>query len=385
MNGTGDFNGHLTFKLEWWEAANGSNLTAEQCVEKYGIFTNDIEQGNIDISTSKGYYIKNKGTEYGENENFNYKSITIYFEANSEIYQIYYYGDEQSYNKYYKTFEKMLETVEFTTPTFKDMIQKETEDKNQEKTKDESVKNRNNNTEETTSNSVQKEKFLCGDANCDEEVNGKDLIAIKKYINGERELTEQGKINADVNDDEAVNNADVKILKKYLAGIYSKLPQRTSGEEFTAKAVPGMSIKYPEDWTVEEIDKGTWGQRTGNATCIFRGSINNIRITVTTYDPLFKVGGYKNLIKQECSRYGINYYEGLEENGYNVGDNNKNNLDWRILRISSNIRNYYHIIDKNVDNSLKIEVKIENPTGENQLPVERIIDDIILGTTVRSY
>lgn len=279
----------------------------------------------------------------------------------------------------------MLETIEFTTPTFKDMIQKETEYKNQEKTKDESVENRNNNTEENTSNSVKKEKFLCGDANCDEEVNGKDLIAIKKYINGERELTEQGKINADVNDDEAVNNADVKILKKYLAGIYSKLPQRTSGEEFTAKAVPGMSIKYPEDWTVEEIDKGTWGQRTGNATCIFRGSINNIRITVTTYDPLFKVGGYKNLIKQECSRYGINYYEGLEENGYNVGDNNKNNLDWRILRISSNIRNYYHIIDKNVDNSLKIEVKIDNPTGENQLPVERIIDDIILGTTVRSY
>ena len=90
MNGNGDFKGHLTFKLEWWEAANGSNLTAEQCVEKYGIFTNDIEQGNIDISTSKGYYIKNKGTEYGENENFNYKSITIYFEANSEIYQIYY-------------------------------------------------------------------------------------------------------------------------------------------------------------------------------------------------------------------------------------------------------------------------------------------------------
>lgn len=381
MSGNGNFKGHLAFKVEWWEAAKESNLTAKQCAEKYGIFTNDTEQGNIDISGSNGYYIKNKGTEFGENEKFDYQAITIYFEANSEIYQIYYYGDVKSYNKYYNTFEKMLKTIKFTTPTLKIMLQEET--------KTESVENNNNNNnnaEETTNNSVQKEKFLCGDVNCDGVVDGKDLVSLRKYVdNNEQNLTEQGKINADVNDDGVVTNADVNILRKYLTGTYSKLPQRISGEELISKAVPGMSIKYPEDWTVEEIDKETWGNRTGKATCIFRGTVNNIGVTVTTYDPLFDVGEYKNLIKKECLRYGIGYYEGLEENGYNVGSNSQNHLEWRGLYISSELRSYYHIIDKNVNNSLKIEVKIDNPTGEDQLPVERIIDDIILGTTVGSY
>lgn len=378
MSGTGEFKRHLSFKIEWLDSANESNLTAKQCAEKYGIFTDDVEQGDIDISSSMGYYIKNKGTEFRKDENFEYQSITIYFKANSNFYQIYYYGDAQSYNKYYKTFEKMLETIEFTTPTFDEMINKgkeEADNKEQEETKNETVKD----------NSAKNEKFLCGDVNCDGEVNGKDLIVIKKYINGEKELTEQGKINADVNDDNLVNQADVDVLRKYLVGTYKKLPQRVSGEKLESKAVPGMTIKYPEGWNVEEIDKETWGNHTGNATCIFRGTVNNIGVTVTTYDPLFNVGGYKNLIKKECLRYGVGYYEGLEESGYNVGSDSQNHLEWRGLYISSELRSYYHIIDKNVDNSLKIEVKIDNPTGENQLPVERIIDDIILGTTVRSY
>ena len=388
MSGTGEFKGHLSFKIEWLDSAKESNLTAKQCAEKYEIFTDDVEQGNIDISGSMGYYIKNKGTEFEENENFEYQSITIYFEANSNFYQIYYYGDAQSYNKYYKTFEKMLETIEFTTPTFDEMLNKgkeEADNKEQEETKNETVKDNDNNSKETVDNSAKNEKFLCGDVNCDGEVNGKDLIVIKKYINGEKELTEQGKINADVNDDDLVNQADVEVLRKYLVGTYKKLPQRVSGEKLESKAVPGMTIKYPEGWSVEEIDKETWGNRTGNATCIFRGTVNNIGVTVTTYDPLFDVGGYKNLIKKECLRYGVGYYEGLEESGNNVGSDSQNHLEWRGLYISSELRSYYHIIDKNVDNSLKIEVKIDNSTGENQLPVERIIDDIILGTTVRSY
>lgn len=227
---------------------------------------------------------------------------------------------------------------------------------------------------------------LCGDVNCDGVVNGKDLVGLRKYVdNNEQNLTEQGIRNADVNDDDAVNQADVNILRKYLAGTYNRLPQRISGEELASKAVPGMTIKYPENWIITEIDKETWGNRTGNATCIFKGTINNTVVTVTTYDPLFEVGGYKNLIKKECSKYGIAYFDGLEENGYNIGSNSDSNLEWRVLGISSNIRNYYHIIDENVDNALKVEVKIDNPAGENQLPVERVIDDIILGTTVRSY
>lgn len=274
------------------------------------------------------------------------------------------------------------EDIESTTPTLNEMLNKgEADNKEQKETKNEN----DNKSQETADNSMKIERYLCGDVNCDGEINGKDLIVIKKYIDGQKELTEQGIINADVNDDDLVNQADVEVLRKYLLGTYTKLPQRVSGEKLESKAVPGMTIKYPEGWSVEEIDKETWGNRTGNATCIFRGTVGNIGVTVTTYDPLFDVVGYKNLIKKECLKYGIGYYEGLEENGYNIGSDSQNHLEWRELYISSKLRSYYHIIDKNVDNSLKIEVKIDNPTGENQLPVERIIDDIILGTTVRSY
>ena len=262
----------------------------------------------------------------------------------------------------------------------------EWEEKEDEKSKDDDYNNTNTNDNNSTTNIKNNNTQILGDVNCDGVVNGKDLVSLRKYVDSnEQNLTEQGKINADVNDDGTVTNADVNILEKYLAGVYNRLPQRTSGEELISKVVPGMSIKYPKDWIVEEIDKGTWGNRTGKATCIFKGTVNNIGVTVTTYDPLFGVGEYKNLIKKECLRYGIGYYNGLEKNGYNVESNSKEHLDWRSLYISSELRCYYHIIDKNVDNSLKIEVKIDNPTGENQLPVERIIDDIILGTTVRSY
>lgn len=240
--------------------------------------------------------------------------------------------------------------------------------------------------EKSEANDNNNNATILGDVNCDGVIDGKDLVAMRKYVdNNEQNLTEQGIRNADVNDDDVVNQADVNILRKYLAGTYNRLPQRISGEELASKAVPGMTIKYPENWTVTEIDKETWGNRTGNATCIFKGTVNNTVVTVTTYDPLFEVGGYKNLIKKECSKYGIAYFDGLEENGYNIGINSDSNLEWRVLGISSNIRNYYHIIDENVDNALKVEVKIDNPAGENQLPVERVIDDIILGVTVRSY
>lgn len=53
---------------------------------------------------------------------------------------------------------------------------------------------------------------LCGDVNCDGKINMRDIVLLERYIAGDEELTEQGKINADLNEDGEINKTDVDEL-----------------------------------------------------------------------------------------------------------------------------------------------------------------------------
>ena len=62
--------------------------------------------------------------------------------------------------------------------------------------------NNNNNINDNSNNNDNiNVNLLFGDVNCDGIINNKDLTSLRKYINGDKELTKQGKMNADVNDD----------------------------------------------------------------------------------------------------------------------------------------------------------------------------------------
>lgn len=88
-------------------------ITPKQCKEEASRFADVKEEGNITIDGQQGYYwVGNKEME----GNYIYK--TIYIKVNSLIYEICYGGNTGLYNKYYKTFEKMLDTVEFSDPTY---------------------------------------------------------------------------------------------------------------------------------------------------------------------------------------------------------------------------------------------------------------------------
>ncbi len=257
-------------------------------------------------------------------------------------------------------------------------------DKNNEKTENK-IEETKNNTGKSTENNTNKQSTLCGDVNCDGEVNGKDLIAIRKYVESGIALTEQGKENADVNDDETVTRGDVEILRQYLVGNYKKLPYRISGETFTTKDVPGMKVKYPTSWTVSEVNKNRWYGQAGEASCTFKGTVNNVKVTVTTYEPCFNTGGYENLFKKECEKYGRQYNETIGGAGFNVGSTDPNYLEWRTASMTENTHIYYHMIDSNSGIAVKVEAKYDTSAESNILPAARVVDDMILGTVITSY
>lgn len=261
-------------------------------------------------------------------------------------------------------------------------------DKNNEKSETKTEETKNNagsNTESNIENNTNKQSTLCGDVNCDGEVNGKDLIAIRKYVENGVELTEQGKENADVNDDGIVNKSDVEVLKQYLVGNYKRLPYRVSGETFSTKDVPGMRVKYPTNWTVSEVNKNRWYGQPGKASCIFKGTVNNVKVTVTTYEPGFNLGGYEDIFRKECEKYGRQYNETTGGGGFNVGSTNPNYLEWRMASMTENTHIYYHMIDSNSGTAIKIEAKYDTSEESNILPAARVVDDMILGTIITSY
>lgn len=95
------------------EMPDDNNLLPTECVNKYGDFANEIGQGDMSVNGNRGYYIKNREYKTENGTSYEYESTTVYVKGNSTMYEIEFSGDKKLYDQYYKTFEKMLETVKF--------------------------------------------------------------------------------------------------------------------------------------------------------------------------------------------------------------------------------------------------------------------------------
>ena len=101
----------VLFTIQW--LSNDVNTTPKQYIEEAERARGSYdEKGNIRFGDYQGYYCVG---DFYQRKDFNYK--TIYITVNSSMYEIRFGGNITLYNKYYTTFEKMLETVKFTTPT----------------------------------------------------------------------------------------------------------------------------------------------------------------------------------------------------------------------------------------------------------------------------
>lgn len=260
-------------------------------------------------------------------------------------------------------------------------ITEDTNSKEDEKITEDTAKN-NTNGGSNDSNAIATN--LCGDVNCDGIVNGKDLIALQKYLQGNKTLSEQGKENADTNDDGIVAEADVGILRQYLAGNCDRLPNRISKEKFITKDIPGMKINYPTSWKVTEINKNKWNSQPGEPSCSFSGTVNNVNVTLTVYEPTFNSGGYEELFRKECEKNGRQYSKEMSEGGFNIGSTDPNRLEWREATIANNTEVYYHVIDSTAGIAVKIEAKYDT-MDESRLPALRVVEDMVLSAIITSY
>ena len=102
---------NVTFSISY--KINNENLTAEQYGKKDFSAIGYGENGEMTVAGKKAYYFINS-LDHPNTDKF----TTIYVSANSMIYRMTYGGEKNLYNQYYKTFEKMLETLQFNTPTY---------------------------------------------------------------------------------------------------------------------------------------------------------------------------------------------------------------------------------------------------------------------------
>lgn len=79
-----------------------------------------------------------------------------------------------------------------------------------------------NNFETSDSN----QNIFLGDVNCDGEIDIKDVVYLRQYIEEMVNLSEEEKANADVNDDGIITQEDLNILRKYLVEEISELPYK---------------------------------------------------------------------------------------------------------------------------------------------------------------
>ena len=94
-----------------------TDLSPRKIAQNNNSFIGVMREGDKEIAGNKGYYVETK-REYTENLlNYEVKTIDIYVVTNYGVYNISYSGDEKLYDKYYKTFEKMLETIKFSKKT----------------------------------------------------------------------------------------------------------------------------------------------------------------------------------------------------------------------------------------------------------------------------
>lgn len=233
----------------------------------------------------------------------------------------------------------------------------------------------NNNPETSDSN----QNIHFGDVDLDGEVTDWDEIYLTRYLNNwdGYGLSENAKLNADVNDDGIITQGDANILKKYLVGEITKLPYRISGTELISKKLQGITINYPSDWSSYEFS-GDMGENI----VAFAGRVNNVDISVNVYNPFYVEGDYKSLIKNECSKYGIEYRDHFVGIGFNIGSTDSKYLEWQELPVREDMISYYHIVnEKNI--AYKIEVCIFNYEKDtNLVPAYRVIDDIITGASI---
>lgn len=107
----------------------------------------------------------------------------------------------------------------------------------------------------------------------------------------------------------------MEILRQYLAGNCDRLPNRISKEKFITKDIPGMKINYPTSWKVTEINKNKWNSQPGEPSCSFSGTVNNVNVTLTVYEPTFNSGGYEELFRKECEKMEDNTAKKCQKEG----------------------------------------------------------------------
>lgn len=99
---------------------NTGNRTAKEILEDvtnpdYGVPTDTVVEGVKNISGTDGYY-KTQSMSYDDGSEW--ESTTIISIKAGYLYNIMFSANNEEYEKYYSTFEKILETVEFNEPTY---------------------------------------------------------------------------------------------------------------------------------------------------------------------------------------------------------------------------------------------------------------------------
>ena len=342
----------------------------------------EVDGMTYQIATSeKLYWIKNTQLENikEENEEITYK--VTYEEVCSENTKIKtcvikIKKEEDGYKIVETEYLNILGENDKSTEVTEEINSQESEEIQDDNSKSNTNDNSEDNNAITTS--------LCGDVNCDGIINGKDLIALQKYLQGNRTLLEQGKENADTNDDGIITETDVEILRQYLAGNCERLPNRISAEKFTTKDLPGIKINYPTTWEVTEINKNRWNSQPGKPSCTFKGIVNNVNVTVTVYEPIFNALGYEDFFKNECEKNGKEYNQTTGGGGFNIGSTELSKLEWRQASIVKNTDVYYHVIDSSAGIAVKIEAKYDT-MDESRLPALRVVEDMVLSAIITSY
>lgn len=253
----------------------------------------------------------------------------------------------------------------------------------------------NEDNQTTDNNNSTVSKTIYGDANCDGEVNLKDSVYIRRYVAGWEgyALTEQGKINADVNGDGKVEEFDAKVISEYLAGNYKQLPVKLTSTTWIEKSVPGMSLKYPSDWTVTEVNRSAWNFQQGELACIFEGETYGYNFKVSVYEPYYDSNSpdYESLMRIIAQKRGETYHEAYGTTGYNIGSTDEDYLEWRHITGNSNDLNtktdeYYHVFLGGWVYKIVVEYTV---IDENATIVTggayRIIDEMIGSIELRSY
>ena len=219
---------YLQYGLDWSTGeAKKLELKALYDEEIYGaVYGANItlgQEGSIEYSIAGTKKISRRIGKW-ENVVISDNKIKVTLDDGTIIYMKYeldengneYIGFQSKYNDmYYEYYSK-------------DEVNNSNENNDSNENSNANIEDNNNNEDNSTNNIEDNSKEICGDVNCDGQVNTDDVDYLSNHLSNELQyqLTEQANINADVNQDGTVNLKDKTILSRHIQNLagYETLP-----------------------------------------------------------------------------------------------------------------------------------------------------------------